>query len=239
MESEDLSEITTDMRHQVIDDLIDTFMPPKTYADQWDTEGFKAAVAEQLNIDLPMVEWCEEEGVDDDIIRERMIEATDQMMADKAEAFGPENMRNIEKQLLLQAIDGNWRDHLLSLDQLRSVVGFRGYAQRDPLNEYKNESFQLFEGMLDSLRQEVTQKLGQIQPMSEEERNAMIAEIAARQAAMQAPAAFADAVPAEPTGDAIEGFDENDPTTWGNPGRNDPCPCGSGKKFKHCHGRLA
>ncbi|OAN84781.1 preprotein translocase subunit SecA [Sulfitobacter geojensis] len=245
MESQDLSEITTDMRHQVIDDLIDTYMPPKTYADQWDSKGFAEGVAEHLNMDLPMVAWCEEEGADDDVIRERLIEASDKMMAEKAEVFGAENMRNIEKQLLLQAIDTKWQEHLMTLEHLRSVVGFRGYAQRDPLNEYKNESFQLFEGMLDSLRLEVTQKLGQIQPMSEDERAAMMEELRAQQAAMQAAAAAAagkDAAgdaPKVDAGTAIAGFDENDPSTWGSPGRNDDCPCGSGKKFKHCHGRPA
>ena len=236
MESDDLSEVTNDMRYQVIDDLIETYMPPKTYADQWDTEGFQAAVVEQLNMDLPVKDWCEEDGVDDDVIRERLSEATDQMMADKAERFGDENMRTIEKQMLLQVIDNKWRDHLTTLEHLRSVVGFRGYAQRDPLNEYKNESFQLFEGMLDSLRQEVTQKLAQIQPMTEEERQAMIEELAAQQAAMAAAAAPPPLQ--EPTEDALPGFVEDDPSTWGNPGRNDLCPCGSGKKFKHCHGRL-
>jgi preprotein translocase subunit SecA len=240
MESQDLSEITTDMRHQVIDDLIDTYMPPKTYADQWDSTGFVAGVAEHLNMDLPMVEWCEEEGADDEVIRERMIEASDKMMAEKAEVFGAENMRNIEKQLLLQAIDTKWQEHLMTLEHLRSVVGFRGYAQRDPLNEYKNESFQLFESMLDSLRMEVTQKLGQIQPMSEEERAAMMEELRAQQATMQAAAAAAAGdTPQANLENAIAGFDESDPSTWGSPGRNDDCPCGSGEKFKHCHGRLA
>ena len=241
METDDLNEIVTDMRHQVIEDLIDTYMPPKTYADQWDTQGFYAAVIEHLNVDLPIIAWCEEEGVDDDVIRERLIEATDKAMAAKAEAFGPQNMRTIEKQLLLQSIDGKWRDHLMTLEHLRSVVGFRGYAQRDPLNEYKNESFQLFESMLDSLRQDVTQKLGQAQPMSAEERNAFMQEIAARQAEMQKDAAQAEEEPrvAVPSATAVaDGFVEDDPTTWGNPSRNDPCPCGSGKKFKHCHGRL-
>ncbi|QFT58192.1 preprotein translocase subunit SecA [Sulfitobacter sp. THAF37] len=242
MEADDLHEIVTDMRHQVIDDLIDTYMPPRTYADQWDTQGFYAAVIEQLNIDLPIIAWCEEDGVDDEVIRERLIEATDKMMAQKAEAFGPENMRTIEKQLLLQSIDGKWRDHLMTLEHLRSVVGFRGYAQRDPLNEYKNESFQLFETMLDSLRQDVTQKLAQAQPMSEEERNAFMQEIAQRQAAMQKAAENAEQEPQVPAASPVavaEGFVEDDPTTWGNPSRNDPCPCGSGKKFKHCHGRLS
>ena len=175
--------------------------------------------------------------MDDEQIRERLIEASDRLMAQKTEAFGPENMRSIEKQLLLQAIDGKWREHLLTLEHLRSVVGFRSYAQRDPLNEYKNEAFQLFETMLDSLRTEVTQKLAMIRPMTDEEREQMLAEIAAQQRA--ATQGVEDSAPPAPTAQAVEsGFDENDQSTWGNPGRNEPCPCGSGKKFKHCHGRL-
>ena len=248
MEAADLQEITADMREQVIDDLIDQFMPPKTYADQWDTQGFQAAVADQLNLDVPVAAWCEEEGVDDEVIRERLVEASENMMAEKAEQFGPENMRNIEKQVLLQAIDGKWRDHLLTLEHLRSVVGFRGYAQRDPLNEYKNESFQLFESMLDSLRTEVTQKLGQIRPMTEEEQQQILSQMQERQAAAQANAAQAaeenseapaSTAAAASGSTAVAGFDENDPSTWGTPARNDECPCGSGKKFKHCHGKLA
>ncbi|WP_108836819.1 preprotein translocase subunit SecA [Tateyamaria sp. Alg231-49] len=237
MEAEDLSEITADMRDQVVDDLIDQFLPPNSYADQWDTEGLHAAVLEHLGLDAPVVAWGEEEGVDDEQMRDRLIEASDALMAQKTEAFGPENMRSIEKQLLLQAIDGKWREHLLTLEHLRSVVGFRSYAQRDPLNEYKNEAFQLFESMLDSLRNEVTQKLSMIRPMTDEEREQMLADIAAQQqAATQM--AEQDALPA-PTEEAVEkGFDEDDQSTWGNPGRNEPCPCGSGKKFKHCHGRL-
>ncbi|WP_372992588.1 preprotein translocase subunit SecA [Sulfitobacter sp.] len=232
MESADLSEITSDMREQVIDDLIDEYMPPKTYADQWDGAGFQAAVLSQLNLDAPVAAWCDEEGVDDEVIRERLIEATEAAMAQKAEQFGPENMRNIEKQVLLQAIDGKWRDHLLTLEHLRSVVGFRGYAQRDPLNEYKNESFQLFETMLDSLRTDVTQKLCQIRPMTEDEQRQMVEQMQAAQANTQSAAVVEpEATP--------EGFDENDQSSWGNPSRNDECPCGSGKKFKHCHGQVA
>ncbi|WP_373634832.1 preprotein translocase subunit SecA [Yoonia sp. SS1-5] len=241
METEDLSEIAQDMRHQVIDDLVAEFMPPKSYADQWDTEGLYAAVIRDIGMDVPVMAWAEEEGVDDDVIRERLEEASDTFMAEKAEAFGADTMRNIEKQILLQTIDAKWREHLLTLEHLRSVVGFRGYAQRDPLNEYKTEGFQLFERLLDGLRADVSQKLGQIRPMSAEEQSALIAQMREQQAAaMQAaaPAAAAGAAVAA-TADAVEGFDENDPDTWGNPGRNDQCPCGSGKKFKHCHGRLA
>jgi preprotein translocase subunit SecA len=240
MAAQDLSEIIQDMRHEVIDDLIDTYMPPKTYADQWDTEGLQAAVREGLSIDAPIVEWAAEEGVDDEQIRERLEAASDAMMAEKTEAFGPENMRQIEKQVLLQTIDAKWREHLLTLEHLRSVVGFRGYAQRDPLNEYKNESFQLFESMLDSLREDVTRQLSRVRPMSDEEQREMVMEMAARQAAMQQAAAAASLEASGETPEAAApGFVENDPSTWGNPSRNDKCPCGSGKKFKHCHGRLA
>ena len=240
MAAEDSAEIVADMRHEVIDDLLDAYMPPNTYADQWDTAGLKQAVAEQLNLDVPVDEWAAEEGVDDEQVRDRLVEASDKLMAEKVEAFGDEGMRNIEKQVLLQAIDAKWREHLLTLEHLRSVVGFRGYAQRDPLNEYKNESFQLFEGMLDGLREDVTKQLSRVRPMSEEEQRQMIMEMAARQAQAQAQAMGA-AAPAEPEPtpeEPLEGFDENDPSTWGNPSRNDKCPCGSGKKFKHCHGRL-
>ncbi len=243
MEAADLSEITKDMREQVIDDLIDQYMPLNTYADQWDTQGLYADVIERLGVDVPVIAWAEEDGVDDDIIRERLMKATDEFMADKAEKFGAENMRNIEKQLLLQSIDGKWREHLLTLEHLRSVVGFRGYAQRDPLNEYKNESFQLFESMLESLREDVTQKLAQIQPMTEEEQRVLVEQLRAQQAAAQQPAMAAaaaegGAASAEGLDNAQVAFDENDQTTWGNPGRNEACPCGSGKKFKHCHGRM-
>ena len=240
MAAEDLSEIVGDMRDEVIDELIDQYMPPKTYADQWDIEGLHAAVLEKLSMDAPVAEWAAEEGVDDEQMSERLGEAANQMMAEKTEAFGPESMRNIEKQVLLQTIDAKWREHLLTLEHLRSVVSFRGYAQRDPLNEYKNESFQLFESMLDSLREDVTQQLSRVRPMTDEEQQKMLAEMAARQAAMQQMAL--GGTPAEPQAnpeEAAPGFVEDDPSTWGNPSRNDKCPCGSGKKFKHCHGRLA
>ena len=237
MESTDLSEITTDMRTEVIEDLIHEFMPPKTYADQWNTEGLYAAVIERLGVDVPVMEWCAEEGVDDEQISERLLVATDQHITEKTEIFGAENMRMIEKQLLLQSIDGKWREHLLTLEHLRSVVGLRSHAQRDPLNEYKNEAFQLFESMLDSLREDVTQKLSQIRPITEEEQREMAEQMAAQQAAAEA--ASGPALP-EPSAAAVaSGFVAGDPTTWGNPGRNSSCPCDSGEKFKHCHGRVA
>ncbi|MEM7470671.1 MAG: preprotein translocase subunit SecA [Pseudomonadota bacterium] len=236
MEAKEVGEIAQDMRHQVIDDLVDQFMPPKSYADQWDTEGLYVAVMEKLGLDVPVIDWAAEEGVDNDEIAERLYKSSDEFMAKKAVDFGPDNMRNIEKQLLLQTIDGKWREHLLALEHLRSVVGFRGYAQRDPLNEYKNDSFQLFEGMLDGLRSDVTEKLSRVVPLTEEQQQEMLQQFLAQQNASISTSA--PAKPEEPTGVALEGFDENDRSTWGNPGRNAPCPCGSGKKFKHCHGAL-
>ncbi|WP_163848016.1 preprotein translocase subunit SecA [Pseudooceanicola aestuarii] len=241
MEAQDQSEIVQDMRYEVIGDLIQTHMPPKTYADQWDTEGLQQAAREHLGLDVPVADWANEEGVDDEDIAERLEKASDELMASKTAAFGPENMRMIEKQVLLQTIDGKWREHLLTLEHLRSVVGFRGYAQRDPLNEYKNEAFALFQSMLDSLREDVTRTLSNIRPPTEEEMQAQMAQLqrqaAAQRAALEEQSTARQADP-DVQGAAREGFDENDPATWGNPGRNESCPCGSGKKFKHCHGAL-
>jgi preprotein translocase subunit SecA len=254
MEAEDLSEIAQDMRHQVAEDLVDFYMPAKTYADQWDAPGLYAAVIEKMGMDLPIIKWAAEEGVDQGVMVERLIAESDKLMAKKLEAFGPETMKSIEKQLLLQTIDAKWREHLVTLEHLRTVVGFRGYAQRDPLNEYKTEAFTLFESLLNSLRQEVTQKLALIRPLTEEEQRAMMAQVlgqsrAPAQAPAPAPAPAAqpqapaqamapEAVAAPVQKVAAPGFVEADPSTWGNPSRNDPCPCGSGEKFKHCHGKM-
>lgn len=232
MEANDLSEIVEDMRDELIDDLVDTYIPARSYAEQWDTDGLTKAVRETMSMDLPIGDWAAEEGVDDEIIRERLSENANKMMAEKAEEFGPENIRNVEKQVLLQTIDGKWREHLLTLEHLRSVVGFRGYAQRDPLSEYKTEAFQLFESLMTSLREEVTQKLSQVRMVTPEEQQRMMEQILAQQTAASGATARPVLTP------LVEGFEENDPSTWGNPSRNDACPCGSGKKFKHCHGAL-
>ncbi len=242
MEADDIEEIVQDMRHQVAEDLVNAYMPPKSYAGKWDIEGMHAALIEKMGMDLPIADWAAEEGTDQEAILARVIEASDQMMAEKTEGFGAPSMRTIEKQLLLQTIDTKWREHLLTLEHLRSVIGFRGYAQRDPLNEYKTESFGLFESMLNSLRQDVTQKLAQIRPISPEEQQRLMQQYLAQQQATEEAesAATSIATTAAPVAiaAALAGFDEADPTTWGNPSRNDNCPCGSGEKFKHCHGKL-
>ncbi|SHJ00982.1 preprotein translocase subunit SecA [Wenxinia saemankumensis] len=278
MEAKDISEIAEDMRHQVIDDLVAQHMPARSYADQWDVDGLAEAARTELGLDVPVAEWAAEEGVEDEIVRERLETASDEMMAEKVQAFGEETMRSVEKQILLSTIDKKWREHLLTLEHLRSVVNFRGYAQRDPLNEYKTESFQLFESLLDGLRADVTRQLANIRPMSKEQQDALVQQLMQQRAragaagtpadggqpagtpggapAAPRPAAAPAAAPATagaligagteamrgPDGETATaprpGFDESDPATWGTPGRNDPCPCGSGKKFKHCHGAI-
>jgi preprotein translocase subunit SecA len=232
LQVDDLSDVIEDMRREVVEDLTNLHMPPKSYAEQWNAEGLHADIIKNFNVDLPIIAWVEEDGVDDELINERIVDAVDKMMAEKAVAFGPQSMRQIEKQVLLQTIDTKWREHLVTLEHLRSVVGFRGYAQRDPLNEYKSEAFQLFEGLLESLRVDVSQHLAKVRPLTEEEQASMMQQMMSQQSETRKDTLMA---PTEPV--LIE-FNENDRSTWGNPGRNDACPCGLGKKFKHCHGRL-
>ncbi|MXU64768.1 preprotein translocase subunit SecA [Oceanomicrobium pacificus] len=237
MESKDLSEVVQDMRHQVIEDLVDEHAPPKTYSEQWDVEGLKADVQKHLALDLPIEDWAAEDGVDQDELRARLTGEADKLMAQKAAHYGPETMRVIEKQVLLQTIDRHWREHLLVLDHLRSVIGFRGYAQRDPLNEYKSEAFTLFEGLLNKLRSDVTGQLSHVKVLTQEEQQELIEQQRAMLAAQSAAALEA----ADAASGAAEGGDADpaslpaDPA-WANTPRNAPCPCGSGKKYKHCHG---
>ncbi len=236
MESSDLSEEVRDMRHDVVDDLIAEHIPPKAYPDQWDMSGLYARVIENFNLDLPIIEWGKEEGVDDEIIAERLYEETDKAMAAKVAQAGPDVIRRVEKQVLLQTIDKAWREHLLTLEHLRQVVAFRGYAQRDPLNEYKTEAFTLFENFLNRLRVDVTQQLSHIRIMTPEEQEEMRAQMLALQ--QQQAAAAAMAPKASPAAKLPPSVDPEDESTWGNSGRNSPCPCGSGKKYKHCHGKV-
>ncbi|ANH05812.1 MULTISPECIES: preprotein translocase subunit SecA [Shinella] len=241
MDGENLSEIVGDMRHEVVENLVRLHIPENAYAEQWDVAGLKKGVLEQLNLDLPIDAWAAEEGIDEKDILERLHKATDQAAADRAERFGPEIMTYVERSVLLQTLDHLWREHIVNLDHLRSVIGFRGYAQRDPLQEYKAEAFELFQALLANLRQTVTAQLMRVELV--------------RQAA-DAPAP----VPPEMEGHHIDGTtgeddfgdgngggfmavgvspenrDPNDPATWGRVSRNEACPCGSGKKYKHCHG---
>ena len=241
MRAEDQTEIIDDMRNDVIDDLINVHIPPKSYPDQWDLDGLKDAVKEGINLDLPIDDWANEEGVDDELLTERIEDAANSMMANKTKAFGKEAMQQVEKQLLLQTIDTKWREHLITLEHLRSVVGFRGYAQRDPLNEYKNEAFQLFERLLNGLRYDVTKQLSMVRPLTDDERKAMVAKFLDEQKKLQVAPKIENTKTTKSNSKLPLGAKTPPaqmPTGWQSTGRNEICPCGSGKKFKHCHGRL-
>jgi preprotein translocase subunit SecA len=239
MTDEQAGDTVRDMRREVVDEIVDKFIPERAYAEQWDVEGLAQAVKEQLNLDLPVKDWAAEEGIADDEIRERIEKASDELMARKATRFGPELMRAVEKQLLLQTLDHLWREHLATLDHLRSVIGFRGYAQRDPLNEYKTESFELFQLLLANLRRAVTGQLAHVEiqqrppeppPPPVGEAHHINASTGEDEVAADAPSAQRPALKAK--------RDAQNPSTWGKVGRNEPCPCGSGKKYKQCHGMV-
>lgn len=238
MDAESIAEIVEDMRHEVIENLVKLHIPENAYAEQWDVAGLKNGVGQYLNLDLPVEQWAAEEGIDEADILKRVMEAADQAAAERAERFGPQIMAYVEKSVVLQTIDHLWREHIVNLDHLRSVIGFRGYAQRDPLQEYKGEAFELFQALLANLRQTVTAQLMRVELVRE---------------AAEAPA---PALP-EMEGHHIDGStgeddfneggfvavgvdpqdrDPQNPSTWGKVARNEPCPCGSGKKYKHCHG---
>ena len=246
MQDEDVAETVAEMRHGIIEDIVVKHVPPSAYPEQWDTDGLAEALQRVLGLDLPVKEWAAEEGIADEEMRERVQRRADEAMALKAAKYGPDIMRYVEKSILLQTLDHLWREHLVTLDHLRQVIGLRGYAQRDPLNEYKSEAFQLFEAMLANLREAVTAQLMRVEVMAapqtddmppmaphhidpatgEDEFALADAEIAAE--ATLAPAEDAAAPPRNP----------DDPSTWGRVGRNEACPCGSGLKYKHCHGKF-
>jgi preprotein translocase subunit SecA len=222
MNSNDVSETVEEMRRQTITDMVAVRIPENSFAEQWDGAGLQAEVDRVLGLTLPVAEWVREEGIDGDAIEERLQKASDAHMAAKAANFGPDLMRMIEKSILLQVLDKVWKDHLLTLDHLRQGIGLRAYGQRDPLNEYKSEAFSLFNAMLGELREEVTALLSRV-----ELRNDPVPEPTLPPEALPPPASY-------PTAD---GVDASDPATWAKTPRNAPCPCGSGRKYKHCHGR--
>lgn len=240
MEGKEVAETTREMRHDVVDDLIAEHIPPKAYPEQWDAEGLEAKTKEIFGLDLPVAAWADEEGVDDEIVAERLYDEADKLMAQKAAQYGVDAIRSAEKQILLQTIDRSWREHLLTMEHLRSVIGLRGYAQRDPLNEYKTEAFTLFEGLLDGLRSDVTRQLAHVHIMSQEEQQAMIAQMQAAAAQQQtnAEGASPSSAAQRASDDAASGVNPADTRTWPKLSRNDQCLCGSGKKYKHCHGRI-
>jgi preprotein translocase subunit SecA len=247
MNAEDVSDVIKDMRTQAVEDLVERHIPPKAYADQWDVEGLDEAVKKYFALELPITDWAAEEGIADEEIRERLQSEVDKAYAEKAADIGPELMRRIEKQILLQTIDANWREHLQQLDALRSMVGLRGYAQRDPLNEFKTEAFALFETLLDDLRFETTRVLFNMRlapsappeaPKPPQEMQARHLDPVTGRNEMADSQADRGAAPAA-SRTAAPTLDPQNPESWGRVPRNAPCPCGSGKKYKHCHGAVS
>jgi preprotein translocase subunit SecA len=247
MKDETVAETIADMRREVVDTLVAKYVPENAYPEQWDTAGLKEELNRVLSLDLPVDEWAKEEGIADEELIARVERRADEHMAAKVAQWGPDVMRYVEKSILLQSLDHLWREHLLMLEHLRQVIGLRGFGQRDPLNEYKSEAFQLFEALLAHLREAVTAQLMRVEimqqpppppeplpfmeahhlnPVTSEDEMAMSDAVATL--ARNAGAGLNPAAARNP----------KDPATWGKVGRNEVCPCGSGKKYKHCHGRF-
>jgi preprotein translocase subunit SecA len=251
MRAADVHETITEMRQQTIEDLVTRHIPANAYAEQWDIVGLHAECLRLFGVDLPLADWGKEEGIADQEIRERIAETANRKMAAKTANYGAEIMRSLEKQILLLVLDKQWKDHLLSLDHLRHAIILRAYAQRDPLNEYKREAFGLFEGMLTEMRDEVTMLLSRVELRAAEPEAAKVPRAPQRMQESRHDPALAAAPletvgaggngsgPAQPVRRQASGrSNPNDPATWGKVPRNATCPCGSGKKYKHCHGRL-
>jgi preprotein translocase subunit SecA len=245
MRDETVDETITDMRHAMIEDMVTKYVPENAYPEQWNVAGLDHDLREILTLALPAQDWAKEEGITGDDVRERITRRADEWMAGKVAKWGPDVMRYVEKSVLLQTLDHLWREHLVMLEHLRQVIGLRGYGQRDPLNEYKAEAFSLFEAMVARLREAVTAQLMRVEVVQSPPAGEA-AQLPYMEAHKVDPTtgedemapALAPALVGNGNGTQVE-RKANDPSTWGKVGRNELCPCGSGKKFKHCHGKFA
>jgi len=268
MRAADVSDVIADMREHVIEALVTRTMPEKAFAEQWDVAGLREALRNDFAIDLPVDQWAAEEGVANKELAQRIRTAVDKVYEAITASVGADQMRRIEKQVLLQVLDMRWREHLQMIDQLRSVIHLRSYGQRDPLNEFKSEAFNLFHALLEELRATVTRSLMHIRVQAPQEQQRpqavpqqprpapaqMPQQTPAPQQTLQPPVP-PQAAPAvrETHLDPDTGINEMDPEDtatppgpalhqaeddWSNTPRNSPCPCGSGKKYKHCHGAI-
>jgi len=239
MKSDSVAEMVADMRRDFVDDVVAKHVPEHAYAEQWDVVGLREELKRVRDIDLPVDEWAKEEGIADEELLTRIEQRVDEHMAAKVAQWGPEVMRYVEKTILLQTLDHLWREHLVMLDHLRQVIGLRGYGQRDPLQEYKSEAFGLYEAMTAHLREAVTAQLMRVEIVPPEDQQPALPVMEAHKLnpnTGEDEMAFANAslVPA-----ATANRDPKNPESWGKVGRNEDCPCGSGKKYKHCHGKYA
>ncbi len=267
MGQDDLSQMVANMRHQVVEGFVTRAIPENAYPEQWDVTALKDNIRRVFGLELPIDDWAREEGIADDEIRQRLLDAVDRQMAEKAANFGPEVLRQVEKSVVMQVYDQSWKEHLLHLDHLRQGIGLRAYGQKDPLNEYKREAFNLFEAMLGHMRETVTQVLAHVQIRMEEppplmpagpdldqlqtihddpalaaamaDGDTVFREHAAAGAAPVERASPAPAAAGPVTRRSRAQRDPKDPSTWGRVSRNEPCPCGSGRKYKRCHGQFS
>jgi preprotein translocase subunit SecA len=249
MRDEAVNEIVADMRQAAVEDLVAKHVPKNAYPEQWDTKGLQEELKRVLNLDLPVIEWAKEEGIADEELFSRVERRADEHMAAKVAQWGADVMRYVERSILLQTLDHLWREHLVMLEHLRQVIGLRGYGQRDPLNEYKAESFNLFEAMSTSLREAVTAQLMRVEirtappeePASLPYMEAHKIDPSTGEDELALARAGAETLARHGITSAGLASERkpNDPTSWGKVGRNETCPCGSGKKYKHCHGRFA
>ncbi|MDH5722805.1 MAG: preprotein translocase subunit SecA [Alphaproteobacteria bacterium] len=254
MESNDISDITQEMRYDAVEGIVNLCIPMKSYADQWDLDTLEKEVLRVLNLDLPVKDWAKEEGIADQEIIDRLIEKADKLIAEKAANIGPNIWHQIEKSIVLQIFDQHWKEHLLNLDHLRQGINLRAFGQKDPLNEYKTEAFALFDEMLTAMREIITQTLSMVefnmdegsqardhlmmrlaprQPMQEGRMDPALSGQPQQTQGQRTPLSQAKPMPVKRAT-----FDQNNPETWKKTPRNSPCPCGSGKKYKQCHGKL-
>ncbi len=247
MRSDNLEAMVKDMRHSVIEDMVSLAIPAGSYAEQWNMETLENEVLRVLNLSLPVKEWAKEEGIADNEIIDRLIDLSDKKMAEKAVNTGTDIWRQIEKSIVLQMLDQHWKEHLLNLDHLRQGINLRAFGQKDPLNEYKTEAFAMFEAMLDKMRETITRTLCLVEFNMDHDRPGLIirGSQAPDESKIQETRADPAATDAKKQQDGNikpfpqkRAFDKNDPQTWGKIQRNAPCPCGSAKKFKHCHGKI-
>jgi preprotein translocase subunit SecA len=249
MTMESVADIVADMRHVAIEELVSKHVPENAYPEQWDVDSLKEELTRVLALDLPVDEWAKEEGIADQELIERIERRADEHMAAKVAQWGAEIMRQIERTVLLQTLDHLWREHLVMLEHLRNVIGLRGYAQRDPLNEYKAEAYNLFESMSQNLREAVTAQMMRIEVVEQAPETPSLPYMEAHHVNFDSGEDEMEGLPAYMPAPALVGAgnggmaraperNPSDPTSWGKVGRNESCPCGSGKKFKHCHGRF-
>ncbi len=241
MQATDVADTIVDMRHETVATLVARHIPAGSYAEQWDLTGLDIELKRIFSRDFPVEDWGKEDGIDEKVFEERLIDQTDRLMAERAATVGRDVWRQIEKSVLLNLIDHHWKDHLGQLEALRNVIGLRAYGQRNPLQEYKTEAFTMFEGLLVTAREAVTQTLARLEfreappepEMPQQLRTTHIDPLTGENDAgdQAPPPASLKRVPASQR-------DPNDPSSWGRVSRNEPCPCGSGKKYKHCHGRI-